>query len=140
MNEFWFEIVRRSRNRYEWVFVAVRDGRPRVLARAGRDYRSRKKVRRAIERLRCAFPQAEIRRREPYPLPYTRFEVVPGVLPLMVEASPEGYVPAAARERQFAAITPAKAQEQPRVAAPQEKEKEAQEPKPVPAGGKKKAT
>lgn len=112
MNDYWFQIVRRSRKRYDWVFVAVRDGRPRVLARSGRDYRSRKKTRRAIERLQYAFPRAEVRSNDPFRLPYTKFEIVPGVLPLRVQA-PAGSVPASARGggRSYAAIAPADAPE-----------------------------
>jgi uncharacterized protein YegP (UPF0339 family) len=83
VNDFWFEIVRRSRNRYAWVFIGVRDGRPRVLAESGRDYRSRKKARRAIARLRYEVQDAEIRR--PFTLPRTRFQRVPGVVPLIVD-------------------------------------------------------
>src|SRR5262245_28224572 len=91
MNDFWFEIVRRSFDRYEWVFVGLRDGRPRVLARSGRDYRSRKKARRAIAQVREAFPGAEVRRS--FTLPRTRFQLVPGVLPLIVEDAPSGATP-----------------------------------------------
>jgi hypothetical protein len=93
------------------VFVAVFDGRPRVLARAGRDYRSRKKVRRAIGRLRNVFPRAKIRGKGRFHLPYAKFEIVPGVLPLRVQASQSGYVPFAAHGREFTAITPGRAQE-----------------------------
>ena len=105
MNEYWFDIIRRSRKRYEWVFVAFRDGRPKVLARSGRDYRSRKKTRRAIRRLQYVFPRAGIRSRDPYRLRYTKFEIVPGVQPLPVTSAPSGYVPAAAPRREFAAAT-----------------------------------
>lgn len=149
MNDFWFEIVRRSRKRYDWVFVAARDGRPRVLARSGRDYRSRKKTRRAITRLRSAFPLAEIRDTDPFRLPYTRFEVVPGVLPLRVQSTQAGYVPAEARGREYAAVTPAREPgETPAEPAETPVEPAAEvteppvepEPKPVAAGRRRRAT
>lgn len=118
MNDYWFEIVRRSRKRYDWVFVADRDGRPRVLARSGRDYRSRKKVRRAIARLQDAFPYAEIRSRDQFRLPNSRFEVVPGVLPLRVQSASAGFVSDGARERRYAGITAGSAQDQETQAEP----------------------
>lgn len=149
MNEFFFDIIRRSRNSYEWVFVAFRDGRPRVLARSGRDYRSRKKTRRAIERLQYAFPRAEIRSRDPYPLPYTRFDLVPGVLPLRAGTVPSGFEPSSPnREREFAALTPANgAEEENRTQRPEPEKQEdttaapaEQEQKAVTAGRRRKAT
>jgi hypothetical protein len=106
----YFEIVRRSRKRFEWVFVSVRDGRHRVVARSGRDYRSRKKVLRAIRGLQHDFRHAEIRDNNPFRFPRTKFEIVPGVLPLRVQ-TPTGFVPTGHGGHTFAAITPAKAQE-----------------------------
>ena len=139
MSHFWFEIIRRSRKRFEWVFVGVRDGRPRVLARSGRDYRSRKRARRAIRRLQYAFPEAGIRNADRFSLPYTKFELVPGVLPLRVQSAPSGYVPAEASKREYTALTPARAQEQP--AEPEEQPTEpAEEQKPVTTGRRRKAT
>jgi hypothetical protein len=145
VKDFWFEIVRRSRKRYEWVFVGARDGRPRVLARSGRDYRSRKKTRRAIERLQYAFPRADIRNADPFPLPYTKFEVVPGVLPLRVQSAPSGYVPATAREHEFGALPPARSQEPAEPPAqeeqqPEPREQPEQERKPVTASRRRKTT
>lgn len=150
MNDFWFEIVRRSRKRYEWVFVGVRDGRPRVLARSGRDYQSRKKTRRAIRRLQYAFPRADIRNADPFPLPYTRFEIVPGVLPLRVQSAPSGYVPATARKRGYGALAPARSEEPATApaeqqAAPEEqpaepREQPEQERKPLTVGRRRKTT
>jgi hypothetical protein len=145
VKDFWFEIVRRSRKRYEWVFVGTRDGRPRVLARSGRDYRSRKKTRRAIRRLQYAFPRADSRNADPFPLPYTKFEVVPGVLPLRVQSAPSGYVPASAREPGFGALPPARSQEPAEPSAqeeqqPEPREQPEQERKPVTAGRRRKTT
>lgn len=152
VNDFWFEIVRRSRKSYEWVFVGVKDGRPRVLARSGRDYQSRKKTRRAIRRLQYAFPRADIRNTDPFPLPYTKFEVVPGVLPLRVQSAPSGYVPATARESGYGALAPARSQEPApaeqqteQQAAPEEQpaepqEQPEQERKPLTVGRRRKTT
>lgn len=156
VNDFWFEVVRRSRNRYDWVFVADCDGRPRVLARSGREYRSRKKVRRAIRRLRYEFPRADIRRGdEGFSLPRTRFELVPGVLPLVVRESrrnvlaSRGHATVARRSsgprdvetREQPALEPSPQRETRPEPEPvsQGAETSAQE-KPVAAGRKRKAT
>jgi hypothetical protein len=101
MRQCFFEIVRRPYERYSWVFVMVKDGKRRVLARSARDYRSPKRVREAI----TAMKGAEIvdacgsSEREPFPVPATSFRLVSGVLPLMVDESAVEHDPAKARRR-----------------------------------------
>ena len=93
MRTFFFEITRSGFGRYAWVFVEIRDHRRRVLARSARDYKSRKRVRAAIERLRAAVPGARVvdGTGARFRLPPTRFHYVPGVLPLPVGHPSAGY-------------------------------------------------
>jgi hypothetical protein len=84
----WFEIVRRTYDRFSWVFIEEGDGRRRILARSHRDYRSRKKVRRAVARLQLLVDGAEVRDgagwSESVELPNTSFHLAPYALPLLV--------------------------------------------------------
>ena len=94
MTKHRFEIVRQTHDRYSWLFVEVQDSRRRVLARADRDYGSPKKVRRAIQKLQGAVPDADVAdatgstEPERFALPATSFQLVPGVVPLVVEEFP----------------------------------------------------
>jgi hypothetical protein len=99
MNPYRFEIVRRANGRFAWVFVRVDNrGRQRVLARSARSWRRRKRARRAIKVLRDA-PIRRVYDYSPFSLPATSFELVPGVLPLLVEHSPVVQRRAVARRR-----------------------------------------
>jgi hypothetical protein len=84
MKTFRFEIVRLPNGRYAWLFVVLEGRRKRVLAGSSRDYRSRARAERAIERMRGAPIEPSVPDPEPFPLPATSFRIVPGVLPLMV--------------------------------------------------------
>jgi hypothetical protein len=94
MREFWFEIVRRSFDRYVWLFVRNKGGQRRVLAYSARDYGSPEKARDAIVALQAVIPGAPIEEggtsndHEPFELPATTFAFVSGVLPLSVEQFP----------------------------------------------------
>ena len=88
MTKHRFEIVRQTHDRYSWLFVEVEDGQRLVLARADRDYGSPKKVRRAIQKLQRAVPDADVAELVRFALPATSFQFVPGVVPLVVEESP----------------------------------------------------
>jgi hypothetical protein len=88
MTKHRFEIVRQTHDRYSWLFVEVEDGQRLVLARADRDYSSPKKVRRAIQKLQGAVPDADVAELERFALPATSFRFVPGVVPLVVEEFP----------------------------------------------------
>jgi hypothetical protein len=88
MTKHRFEIVRQTHDRYSWLFVEVEDGQRLVLARADRDYGSPKKVRRAIQKLQGAVPDADVAELVRFALPATSFQFVPGVVPLVVEESP----------------------------------------------------
>jgi hypothetical protein len=88
--DYHFEIVRRTYRRFSWRFVVIEeDGRRRVLDRSHRDYRSRKRVRRAILAMQsahvddCSGSDGDL-----FPLPATSFRIVGGVVPLMVDGSP----------------------------------------------------
>jgi hypothetical protein len=107
MVQYWFEIFRRTYDRWSWHFVEVRDGERRVLARSGRDYRSRRRARRAIRALKRAVRGAQVvvpggNGQEGFPLPASSFALVPGVVPLMVGGPPIEYDPAEARRRERA--------------------------------------
>jgi hypothetical protein len=78
-----FEIVRRTYRGYSWRFVVLKDGQRQVLARSHRDYRSRKKVKRAID----ALQHADVVDLSVTPVPvllHSTFGILPGVTPLMV--------------------------------------------------------
>jgi hypothetical protein len=91
MVQYWFEIFRQTYDRWSWHFVEVRDGRRRVLARSGRDYRSRKKARQAVNRFAEALQEARIMPGGAgYRLPASKFAVDYGVVPLMAGVSRRG--------------------------------------------------
>ena len=92
-----FEIVRRKSDRFGWRVVAIDGARRRVVGRSERSYRSRKKVWKAIDALQVANVDDTTRPRRGSHLPDTRFEVVPGVLPLIVAERPVEYSLAAGR-------------------------------------------
>jgi hypothetical protein len=96
-SSYRFEIVRRKSDRFGWRVVAIDDVRRRVLGRSERSYPSRKKAKKAIDALRVAYVDDTTRPRDGFPLPTTRFEVVPGVLPLIVAEGPVEYSLAARR-------------------------------------------
>jgi hypothetical protein len=84
----WFEIVRRTYDRYGWIFVEIRGGRRRVLARSERTYKSKGRVRAAITSLKDVIGDAEVvdatRSGGFVDLPATSFEFTPEALPLVV--------------------------------------------------------
>jgi hypothetical protein len=84
MRRYHFEIVRRAFGRFGWVIVDERRRRRRVIARSERSYRSKKRVRRAIDRLGGG--RIVDRTKEPrgFQLPRTSFQLLPGVTPLIV--------------------------------------------------------
>jgi hypothetical protein len=96
-SSYRFEIVRRRSDRFGWRVVAIDDARRRVLGRSERDYRSRKKAKKAIDALRVALVEDTTRSPRGSRLPDTEFEVVPGVLPLIVAERPVEYSLAARR-------------------------------------------
>jgi len=103
MKRHWFEIVRRAAKRYSWLFVEVRDGQQRVLAYSARDYRSRKKARKAVAALQRVVPGAEVFElcdRDRFTVPASNFRLVSGVLPLVVGESPIAYPSAVIRRRE----------------------------------------
>jgi uncharacterized protein YegP (UPF0339 family) len=124
MKESQFEIVRRPNGRFAWRFVVRKDGRPRVLARSARDYRTRARAVEAIDTMREAdVVDAGGADPEPFPLPVTRFRIVSGVVPLIVDEFPTEYesqVQAAARQarleapRQAAAVEAAEPKRAPK--------------------------
>jgi hypothetical protein len=97
MSSYRFEIVRRRSDRFGWRVVAIDDAGRRVLGRSERSYRSRKKANQAIDALRAADVDDTTRPRDGFPLPATKFEVVPGVLPLIVAERPVYYARAERR-------------------------------------------
>jgi uncharacterized protein YegP (UPF0339 family) len=93
-SSYRFEIVRRRSDRFGWRVVAIDDAGRRVIGRSERSYRSRKKATKAINALRAAYVDDTTRPPDGFPLPATKFEVVPGVLPLIVAEHPVEYAPA----------------------------------------------
>jgi hypothetical protein len=96
-SSYRFEIVRRKSDRFGWRVVAIDDAGRRVVGRSERSYRSREKVNQAIDALREADVDETTCPRDGFSLPATRFEVLPGVLPLIVAERPVEYVQAARR-------------------------------------------
>lgn len=90
MNGYRFEIVRRRYDRYSWIVVAAQQGRRRIVASSGRDYRTKAKVASVIERLQKAqvIDATGTTPAQPIQLPETSFHLVSGVLPLPVAESP----------------------------------------------------
>lgn len=97
-SSYRFEIVRRKSDRFGWRVVAIDDAGRRVLGRSERSYRSREKANQAIDALRTADVDDTTRPPVGLPLPATKSEVVPGVLPLIV-AEPHVEYARAARRR-----------------------------------------
>jgi hypothetical protein len=94
MPQYRFEIVGRAFERFTWRLVELRGSRRRVLARDDQDYSTLLKVEEAIAAFRVIVGNAEVVNTTlpgatPFPLPPTRFEFVDGVVPLVVEESPE---------------------------------------------------
>ena len=89
MNKYFrFEIIRRGRDRYYWLFVSVnKRGRRRVLARSARDFRSLEKATQAIDKVRDTEVVVDTTQ-DRFPLPATSFRVLSGVVPLMVSEFP----------------------------------------------------
>lgn len=90
VNKYWFGIVRVENDRYSWIFVKTGNGKLRVLARSDRDYRSKTKAGKAIEKVRDAVEDAKVYDATgpfSFPLPTTSFEIDPDVVPLMVGRS-----------------------------------------------------
>jgi hypothetical protein len=111
VRNYWFEIVRRTYDRYSWVFVEDRNGRRRVLARSERDYRSKKRVKRAIARIQDVLGDADVfDATDPLDLPDVSFERTPDALPLLVGKRPGHYARAKARQGGFADRRPAAAE------------------------------
>lgn len=93
MREFVFEIVRSRFGRYSWLLVELDGGRRRVLLRAERDYRSRRRVEKAICRLQeivagAAVVDATRSDDDAFPLPNRYFSLDPDLVPLVVDESP----------------------------------------------------
>jgi hypothetical protein len=84
VKHYRYEIFRRTYRGYSWRFVVLKDGQRQVLARSHRDYRSRKKVKRAIDALQHADVVDLSVTPVPVLLPHSTFKFVPGVSPLMV--------------------------------------------------------
>jgi hypothetical protein len=93
--KYRFEIFRLTYRRYSWRFVVIEEGGTRVLARAHRGYRSRKRVKRAIRTLQEAavalgkarvIDQTDV---DEVLLPETSFQILYDVVPLMVGAPPD---------------------------------------------------
>jgi hypothetical protein len=94
MPQYRFEIVGRAFERFTWRLVELRGSRRRVLARDDQDYNTLPKVEEAIAAFRVIAGGAQVVNTTlpgatPFPLPPTRFEFVDGVVPLVVEESPE---------------------------------------------------
>ena len=94
MPEYRFEIVGRAFERFTWRLVELRGSRHRVLARDDQDYSTLPKVEEAIAAFRVIVRDAQVYNTTlpgatPFPLPPTSFEFVDGVVPLVVEESPE---------------------------------------------------
>jgi hypothetical protein len=92
--QYRFEIVGRAFERFTWRLVELRGTRRRVLARDDQDYSTLVKVEEAIAAFRVIVRDAEVVNTTlpgatPFPLPPTSFEFVDGVVPLVVEESPE---------------------------------------------------
>lgn len=88
MTDYRFEIVKRAKGRFSWVFAEGDGGRRRVLARADRDYRNKKRAKEAIETVRRRASGADVvspvRSPNDTDLPATSFEFAEDVLPLPV--------------------------------------------------------
>ena len=94
MRQYRFEIVGRAFGRFTWRLVELRGRRRRVLARSDRDYSSLEKVRAAIAEFReivriAGVVDTTLPGETPFELPPTRFAFVEGVVPLVVEESPD---------------------------------------------------
>ena len=93
MLQYRFEIVGRAFERFTWRLVELRGSRHRVLARDDQDYSTLPKVEEAIAAFRVIVRDAVVNTTlpgaTPFPLPPTSFEFVDGVVPLVVEESPE---------------------------------------------------
>ena len=95
-----FEIVRRPNGRFGWIFVVRDGGRRRVRARSIRDYGSVDKVFQAIEKMQGAdICDTTEGGQDPFPLPATSFQIVPGVVPLLVQGFPTDFDTEARRFR-----------------------------------------
>jgi hypothetical protein len=93
MPQYRFEIVGRAFDRFTWRLVELGVRRRRILARSDQDYSSLEKVGAAIADFRAIVAGAGVVNTTapsegPFPLPPTRFEFVPGVVPLVVEEFP----------------------------------------------------
>ena len=87
-----FEIVRRFNGRFAWIFVLKwEDGRRRVLARSVRDYRTRAKAEKAIDDLKDAPIEPGGPGELPFSLPTTSFQIVSGIVPLIVDEFPSEF-------------------------------------------------
>jgi hypothetical protein len=84
VSSYWFEIVRRGYDRFSWVFIEDRGDQPRILASGNRDFKSRKKVKRAIARLQKAQVREATGEPNHFERADTRFELTPYALPLLV--------------------------------------------------------
>jgi uncharacterized protein YegP (UPF0339 family) len=88
VTEYQFEIVKRAKGRFSWVFFEADGGRRRVLARADRDYRNKKRAKKAICTLRDQASGAELLpgkcSSDDTDLPPTYFELTPPSTPLPV--------------------------------------------------------
>jgi uncharacterized protein YegP (UPF0339 family) len=90
MNHY-FEIVRRPDGNFSWEFV---DARGRLVARSDHDWRSKKKVRKAINRLKRMMDNAVVVDTTNAGYPKISFTLTPYVLPLLV-GEPAEHLPAA---------------------------------------------
>jgi hypothetical protein len=141
MLQYWFEIFRQTSDRWVWHFIELRDGRRRVLARSGRDYRSRRRALRAARRFTEALRRSQVTFGSGgFQLPASSFAVDFDVVPLMAGVSRSGFESptkrrrdradqAAPAEDQAAAEQPVKAEQAPQ--APSEPEVAAEAVRPT---------
>jgi hypothetical protein len=90
MKRYRFEIVQRAFGRFGWIVVDERRGGRRVLARSERSYRTKQKALRAINALGGAPVVDTTNGRSRFQLPARSFQLLPDVLPLIVEDARRG--------------------------------------------------
>jgi hypothetical protein len=126
MPKYRFEIVGRAFERFTWRLVELRGTRPRVLARSDQDYSTLEKVGAAIAEFRDIVKDAGVINTTlpgstPFPLPPTSFVFVDGVVPLVVEESPE-------EDEELSDGPPEPTRQQPERQEPERQEVEKEQP------------
>jgi hypothetical protein len=138
MPQYRFEIVGRAFERFTWRLIELRGTRRRVLARSDQDYSTLVKVEEAIAQFQEIVRDAEpvnttVPGATPFPLPPTSFEFVDGVVPLVVEESPEE------DELSEGALEPVRQEPARQAAEPQEPERKEQPAEPARQSGQRAA-